>query len=115
MKQKTHEEKINQATNMQGAISEQLKEVMAKADEWKALLTKPLETKTININSINCSVQMFSDKITIVLPSKELVSYCYENTGDIHGYKTSFDSIKAENENLKKENENLKKPFYKKW
>lgn len=81
MAKKSHEEKVNKATNMQDAIMGQLKETMAKAEEFKALLTKPLETKTIIVNGVNCVVQKFSDKVTVVLPSKEAVNDYYTNIG----------------------------------
>lgn len=93
----SHEKKLKEVNTMQGAISEQLKDAMAKAEEFKALLTKPLETKTITINGLSCVVQMFSDKVTVVLPSRGGAVDYYKNIDETCDLKKQFSDAWIQN------------------
>ncbi len=97
-RKQTHEQQLNDVAGFSKKLNSNAEEWIKKAKELTDLITKPIESKVINIYDVPCTAQIFTDRVTVVLPSTESCKKYYNN----------IDASQQEIKELKKDINDLK-------
>lgn len=104
--------KENEQAEWQSKLQGSLKDAQGLADEFKkvqehikAFMT-PIEQKNIVFDGVNCVIQLYQDRIAIVLPLKEQPVKYYNELGGLYD---KFEKEEQENLRLIDANKQLRK------